>query len=76
MKHNLIKISSKKEMGQNINKSILIRYNKAQVEAIFKKGFGAGTSFSVDNDGTITIEFAIDTRVAEYLGGISISSKA
>ena len=56
MKHDIVRIFPTKEIGKTRAKTI--RYSKAQLEAIFYKGFGVGTSFSIDDEGIITVVFS------------------
>lgn len=58
MKHNVVRIFPTRDIGQKRNQSKIIRYTKSQLETIFQRGFGAGTSFSVDDDGIITVVFS------------------
>jgi len=58
MKHDIVIISPTRDIGQKCNKSKTIRYTKSQLETIFRKGFGSGTSFSIDDDGIITVLFS------------------
>jgi hypothetical protein len=78
MEHDIVRIS-KRKIGTKVNNSVSVRYTKTQVEAMFKNGFGKGTSFSVDDDGSITVIFDVDSNTIECIKngtkGISISSK-